>query len=655
MNPTWRSCLLALACATLRAEDPAPKVLFDPAQPGAADQLTPNEKLGETTFAVQNGAVEVAIKAGGQSSYPGVVITPPAPWNAAGFGHVETTITNTGTNRFRATLRIDNPGPWQNDPYSAESVGVGPGETKTLSAIFGYRWGGKAWPLNPEALVRAIVFTGKSVGPQSFRISALRAAGPADEKPFVDPNSVAAKPPKGAILANLDAAKQLVAKGAKVTASDAVSFTVEFAGVPDQSVLVKPVSGMWNLNEHLQVRVRVRNAGKSPVTPTVQLQSRAGASDTFRAPQPLAPGAEAEVVAPFIPAKPWQGADLPAMHEGSGPARNFEEFVPGTGTQYASNKTTGIAIGAEGSAPATLQVASIVADVPPRPPLPDWLGKRPPVEGDWTKTFEDNFDGNAIDLKKWCLYTEGEWHLGKETGFSKDNVIVKDGTLLLRVEKRQVHHNDNPAYPVHPYATGWAETYGKWTQRYGYFEARVKLPKAPHQFTAFWLMPDRGLEYSKTNTVAYGETRHYQRNSTNGKGMEFDIMEQLSIWGPNRHDFGMHWDHYMKNHKALGTFGCYFPPDEEGFLTVGMLWTPGSVVMFQQGRESARWECPRVGALPSYIILQHITGGWETEGMDESQLPSDLVFDYVRVWQRKDLASDVDGPKPNDGGPLPPK
>jgi hypothetical protein len=40
--------------------------------------------------------------------------------------------------------------------------------------------------------------------------------------------------------------------------------------------------------------------------------------------------------------------------------------------------------------------------------------------------------------------------------------------------------------------------------------------------------------------------------------------------------------------------------------------------------------------------------------MDDAQLPADLAIDYIRVWQRKDLASPEDGPKPNDGGPLAP-
>jgi hypothetical protein len=24
---------------------------------------------------------------------------------------------------------------------------------------------------------------------------------------------------------------------------------------------------------------------------------------------------------------------------------------------------------------------------------PDWLGRRPPVEGEWVQTFDENFDG----------------------------------------------------------------------------------------------------------------------------------------------------------------------------------------------------------------------------------------------------------------------
>ncbi len=666
MHPvrTLTALLAALACSLglSRAQEPAGKVLFDPAQPGAVELITANETFGETTFAVKDRALDISVKAGGKSSFPGVVITPKTPWDASGFGHLETTVTNNGTKPIRANLRVDNPGNWQDNPFSASIVTVKPGETKPLPVIMGYSYGKKGYALKPEAIAKAILFIGKSDVEQSFRVTAIRAAGPAGEVPYVDPNTVAVKPAGGQILggpAAFDPAKQVVARGgAKITASDAKSFTVTFpAAAGKASVLVKPVTGMWNLSEYLQVRVQFRNTGATPVQPAVQIESRGNnaVSDVFKAEKPVAPGATGEIIASFIPATPWQGANLPEMLVADGPVRDFHEHQGGT--EFKSNATSGVVISADAkSGAATLAVTGIVADMPPRQPLPVWIGKRPPVEGEWKLTFEDNFDGDKIDLHKWNLYShQGDYHLGKATAWSKDNVIVKDGKLLLRVEKRKAHHNDDPNQPVSDYATGNCDTFGKWTQRYGYWEARLKMPATPSAFTAFWLMPDRGLEYgADPKAVAYGESRHFQRDSTNGFGMEFDIQEQLSIWGPNRHDFGFHWDHYMKNHKSTGNFGGYFQPDAEGFVTCGMLWTPGRIIIYQQGREAGRWECPRVGSVPEHIILQHITGGWETEGLDDAQLPSDMIFDYVRVWQRQDLASAVDGPKPNDGGPTAP-
>ncbi len=632
-----------------------PKVLFDPGAPDAASQVGINGgPEGGASFEVNRNGIDVTVQPNGKSGFPGVIITPPKPWDASGFGHVEVRISNNGTKLFRANLRLDNEGPWQENRWSANIQTIKPGESAVVSTIFGYQYGKAGYALKPEAISSATIFIGKSDVEQKMRIESLIAAGPAGEKPYVDPNTVAVKPPGGVIFdasTPVDAAKQLVARGAKAgTGPDGRSLQIEIpAGVSNASVLFRPASGMWNLNQHLQVRVRLKNTGPSDITPAVRLESRGnGVSDTIAAQSPIKPGTEGEIVVLFAAAVPWKIPVIEPDQSNYDLKKEWAENVPGTGTTYKSNVTSGIAF-LPGSGPQNFIVTSIVADMPPRPELPAWLGKKPPVDGDWVQTLDENFDGDTINSKLWNIYTEKEWHLGAQTHYSKDNVIVKDGKLSLRVEKKRGHHNDNPDYVANDYATGYADTFGKWTQRYGYFEARLKMPAAPSMFPAFWLMPDRGID---TPAGQWGKAA--ERTSTKDGGMEFDIMETLSIWGPNRHDFGMHWDGYMKHHKSTGMFTAYVQPDQDGFITVGMLWTPSLVIMYDNGKEAARWESPRIANTQEYIILTMLTGGWESEPMDDAQLPSDFVLDYIRVWQRKDLASPEDGPKPNEGGPLAP-
>src|SRR5262249_46266255 len=150
-------------------------------------------------------------------------------------------------------------------------------------------------------------------------------------------------------------------------------------------------------------------------------------------------------------------------------------------------------------------------------------------------------------------------------------------------------HNDDPMGKETAYATGFIDTYGKWVQRYGYFEARMKLPKAPGLWPAMWLMPDRGL----------AEKDQWKRADTGRGGMEFDVMEYLSRWGPYRFNIAFHWDGYGKDHKQTGSQNIYVEHDKEGYITTGLLWLPGKAAIYNNGRLVAQWESPRISNVPS--------------------------------------------------------
>jgi beta-glucanase (GH16 family) len=205
----------------------------------------------------------------------------------------------------------------------------------------------------------------------------------------------------------------------------------------------------------------------------------------------------------------------------------------------------------------------------------------------------------------------------------------------LRYEKKTGHHNDDPKRPESAYAAGFLEGYGKWVQRYGYFEARMKLPTAPGLWPAFWMMPDRGVDVGP----------QWKRQDTGNGGMEFDILEHLTRWGHNRYNIAMHYDGYGKDHKSLGSDRIYFQPDKDGYVTAGLLWTPGSVTYYANGKAVLHWESPRISNVPEDMMFTLPQGGWDNNAIEDKKLPDDFIIDYVRVWQRKDLASDVDGPK----------
>ena len=237
------------------------------------------------------------------------------------------------------------------------------------------------------------------------------------------------------------------------------------------------------------------------------MESESGPTDQVAADAPLAPGAETELVIPFAAKVPWKGEVDPAHMDPK--AKGSWKRLPGTGNDYRSNVTTGIVLLSDQTPGAkSLLVTSIVAGQPELK-LPDWLGQRPPVEGEWVQTLAEEFDGDTIDLQRWNVQSSNWWD--KRMHFSKDQIIVKDGHLTLRMEKKPGHHNDDPAGAFTDYAAGQPDTYGKWTQRYGYFEIRQKQPTAKCCWPGFWMMPDRGAAFGRRSRLN-GRRRHGVRH-----------------------------------------------------------------------------------------------------------------------------------------------
>jgi len=664
-----------LASATEENNAIAPKLLLDFASPDAGKQVGPNKPgVPPSMITVDKSGISMSWPIQ-PAQHSGVIVTPASgkTWDLSAYGHVEAKVTNTGHQGLfnLVMLVVDETGSYWRWDRKIEYVFFKPGETKNYTVPLGNdnfwvmdfantrgKWGGRAGAVPNKAKVAQIqFFVYDTKDPQSFHIEDLKAAGTAGKYEglyAVDPASVRMTPENGGILGTgvvFDPVKQI--EGGPVAAGPDGAIALHFAGGKEETVKIKPLMGAWNLGQANQIRVRFTNTGQVAVSPTVAIGSNKATVE-----HPIAPGAEEEVVASFLPnVTPVVAADPRQQIVGPGKWED-QNSAPrkDTGTTFESNDAKTLSISSDTSPGAkSLLVTSIVADAA-IDQLPDWLGKKPPVDGQWIQTLDEKFDDPALDPKRWNVHGENPWD--KWTHFSQDNVVLKNGKLLLHYEKKTGSHNDdtnNAKIAKTEYASGCVNTYGKWTQKYGYFESRMKLPAAPGLWPTFCLLPDRG---QAAGEPAMRTSTAKEAIDAGVGGMEFDIMDFLSGWGTYRYNIACHWDGYVKNHKSAGSPNIYVRPDKDGYITPGLLWTPGLAIMYNNGKEVFRWEGQRVGDVPCYLMLDMVSGGWTTtkdvpvnSRLNDAKLPDDFIIDYVRAWQRKDLATPEDGPKPSKNDP----
>ena len=132
-------------------------------------------------------------------------------------------------------------------------------------------------------------------------------------------------------------------------------------------------------------------------------------------------------------------------------------------------------------------------------------------------TFEDNFDGDTLDLTKWTECPEmkrqdigGEWKHGLAQ--------VHDGNLWLWAKQEEGK-----------LVSGGIRSKGKFEQAYGYFESRVMFPRITGFWCAFWMM--------------CGDVK--EGDGTGKNGTEIDIIEsgECPREGVNH---ALHWNGYRK-------------------------------------------------------------------------------------------------------------
>ena len=220
-------------------------------------------------------------------------------------------------------------------------------------------------------------------------------------------------------------------------------------------------------------------------------------------------------------------------------------------------------------------------------------------------TFEDDFDGETLDKKKWSLCPEQPRH---DAGgwWDDDMVSLRDGCLVLTAAMRE------DGTPV----SGAIRSFRKFSQNRGYFEARIRTQTASGFWGAFWLM-DPFMSFHKPDGTA-------------ADGAEIDIMESFNVprGGVNH---AIHWDGYGEAHKSVGK-EVYDRGLYRDFHVYALEWTDSEYIFYIDGKETWRTSEPGMCKNKLYLKLTTEFGTWAAP-IEKDKLPDEFLVDYVRVYK----------------------
>lgn len=193
----------------------------------------------------------------------------------------------------------------------------------------------------------------------------------------------------------------------------------------------------------------------------------------------------------------------------------FENLFNGkqeTATANATSANNGkvVIIGSASSQKASTSSTATTKPTATTRPLPNASPTK--INGNtYILTFEEEFEGSSLDKGTWACETgtgwgtQAGWGWGNEEAeyYKAENAVVSDGTLKIIAKKEEVGGAS--------YTSARINTKNSFSQVYGRFEARIKMPAEQGMWPAFWLLPVSNTYHQGGNTWPY-----------NG---EIDIME----------------------------------------------------------------------------------------------------------------------------------
>ncbi len=263
----------------------------------------------------------------------------------------------------------------------------------------------------------------------------------------------------------------------------------------------------------------------------------------------------------------------------------------------------------------------------------------PPPGIAMTQTFAEEFDGSAIDTRRWNL-AYGARRPGKGMGdrtlwgnrelqlyFDRafldlgiDPFTVADGVLTITarpldnrakiaVASEGARSPEQLKQGLRPeilaYSSGAITTRDTFKQKYGYFEIRASWSTGKGIWPAFWLLPATGEWPPEIDVIeAHGDKPGVAYHSIHSK-----VAPKVTLVA-----------------KVGGS--------QQEYRTYGVLWLPDRLDYYIDGKLTGTVKAPGDFHQPMYLLANLAIGGyWPGNPTPDTQFPATYKIDHIRAWQ----------------------
>jgi beta-glucanase (GH16 family) len=252
----------------------------------------------------------------------------------------------------------------------------------------------------------------------------------------------------------------------------------------------------------------------------------------------------------------------------------------------------------------------------------------------YSQTFADDFDALSLDLEDG--QSKGVWRTNfgyggihsrtlpnnGELQVYSDRLFAGTGTTSLNIDPFRIADGklDIVAEPLkeelrqfawgRSYTSGLLTTKASFSQTYGLFEIRAKLPKGKGLWPAFWLLPKSGAWPP-----------------------EIDILEVL---GDNTRKLYLSWHSNAGGKHTSDSKPVEVPDMSEDFHTYSVVWEKDTLMWFFDDVQVASKSTPEDFHLPMYMLINFaVGGGWPGSPDKTTPFPAKYTIDWVRAYARK--------------------